>query len=79
MTKQDGGAVIRRRGTGSRSRSTPAATPSPAAEGRAIVSSTLPEIGLSARVYYTAGDKDEELLAITDSKVVVFGRGNSGD
>jgi hypothetical protein len=30
-------------------------------------------------VYYTAGDKDEQLLAITDSKVVVFGAGNSGD
>lgn len=48
-------------------------------EGRAIVSSTLPEIGLSARVYYTAGDDDLELLAITDSKVVVLGQGNSGD
>ncbi len=48
-------------------------------EGRAIVSSRLPEIGVSARVYYTAGENDEELLAITDSKVVVFDNGNLGD
>ena len=48
-------------------------------EGRAIVSSRLPEIGVSSRVYYTAGDEDLELLSITDSKVVVFGHGNSGD
>lgn len=48
-------------------------------EGRAIVSSTRPEIGVSARVYYTAGEEDERLLAITDSKVVVYGQGNSGD
>lgn len=48
-------------------------------EGRAIVSSRLPEIGVSSRVYYTAGDEDRELLSITDSKVVVFGLGNSGD
>jgi hypothetical protein len=48
-------------------------------EGRGIVSSRLPEIGVSARVYYTAGDKDEELLAITDSKVVRFGEANRGD
>jgi len=48
-------------------------------EGRAIVSSVLPEIGVSSRVYYTAGERDTELLAITDSKVVVMGRGNDGD
>jgi hypothetical protein len=48
-------------------------------EGRAIVSSLWPEIGVSARVYYTAGDRDETLHAITDSKVVVYGARNSGD
>ena len=48
-------------------------------EGRAIVSSRLAEIGVSSRVYYTSGDKDEQLLAITDSKVVMFGAGNNGD
>jgi hypothetical protein len=48
-------------------------------EGRAIVSSRLPEIGVSARLYYTSGERDEQLLAISDSKVVVFGQGNHGD
>jgi hypothetical protein len=48
-------------------------------EGRAIVSSRLPEIGVSSRVYYTADDRDLELLSITDSKVVGFGGGNAGD
>lgn len=48
-------------------------------EGRAIVSSRRAEIGVSARVYYTAGDGDEELNAITDSKVVRYGKGNHGD
>ena len=48
-------------------------------EGRAIVSSTFPQIGVSARVVYTRGDEDEELLAITDSKIVVYGKGNAGD
>ena len=48
-------------------------------EGRGIVSSRLPEIGVSARVYYTSGEKDEELLAISDSKVVLFGKENLGD
>ncbi|ODS22449.1 hypothetical protein AB835_14105 [Candidatus Endobugula sertula] len=48
-------------------------------EGRAIVSSERPEIGVSARVYYTEGDKDEQLLAITDSKVVNFNQANVGD
>ncbi len=48
-------------------------------EGRAIVSSMWPEIGVSSRVYYTSGERDEELLAITDSKIVTFGKGNMGD
>ncbi|HEV8559672.1 MAG TPA: hypothetical protein VGR06_25320 [Actinophytocola sp.] len=48
-------------------------------EGRAIVSSELPEIGVSARVYYTSGDRDEELLSITDSGVVVYTEANHGD
>jgi hypothetical protein len=48
-------------------------------EGRAIVSSMWPEIGVSARVYYTAGERDESLHAITDSKVVVYGGRNKGD
>lgn len=48
-------------------------------EGRAIVSSMFPEIGVSSRVYYTANERDTELLAITDSKIVVLGSGNSGD
>jgi hypothetical protein len=48
-------------------------------EGRAIVSSMWPEIGVSARVYYTAGERDETLHAITDSKVVVYGGRNKGD
>jgi hypothetical protein len=48
-------------------------------EGRAIVSSRRPEIAVSSRVYYTAGDRDAELLSITDAKVVRFGRGNRGD
>ncbi len=48
-------------------------------EGRAIVSSMYPEIGVSSRVIYTASSDDSELLAITDSKVVAFGKGNNGD
>jgi hypothetical protein len=48
-------------------------------EGRALVSSRYAEIGVSARVYYTTGDKDENLQAITDSKLVQFGQGNVGD
>ncbi len=48
-------------------------------EGRAVVSSMYPEIGVSARVYYTSGDGDERLQAITDSKVVLYGKQNLGD
>jgi len=48
-------------------------------EGRAIVSSMWPEIGVSSRVYYTAGDRDEDLLSITDSNIVVYGKYNQGD
>jgi hypothetical protein len=48
-------------------------------EGRAVVSSMWPEIAVSARVYYTAGEKDERLHAISDSKVVVDNAANSGD
>ena len=48
-------------------------------EGRAIVSSMWPEIGVSSRVYYTSGDKDDQILAITDSNIVVFGKSNHGD
>jgi hypothetical protein len=48
-------------------------------EGRAIVSSRLREIAVSARVVYTSGDRDGQLLSITDSKVVRFGQGNEGD
>ena len=59
------------------------ALPSPAEltfdEGRAVVSSELPEIGVSARVYYTSGERDEELLSITDSGVVVYTEPNHGD
>ena len=47
-------------------------------EGRAIVSSMWPEIGVSSRVCYTADD-DTQLLAFTDSKIVVFGEANKGD
>jgi hypothetical protein len=48
-------------------------------EGRAIVSSMYPEIGVSARVIYTAGERDEDLLSITDSNIVVYGQANHGD
>jgi hypothetical protein len=48
-------------------------------EGRAIVSSMWPEIGVSSRVYYTAGERDEELLSITDSNIVVYAKSNQGD
>ena len=48
-------------------------------EGRAIVGSRQREIAVSSRVYYTAGARDTELLAITDSKVVRFDQGNRGD
>jgi hypothetical protein len=48
-------------------------------EGRAIVSSVHPEIGVSARVIYTRGDNDLDLLSISDSNIVVFGKHNNGD
>ena len=48
-------------------------------EGRAVVSSMWPDIGVSARAYYTAGERDDRLHAITDCKVVVYGAHNSGD
>lgn len=48
-------------------------------EGRAVVSSMWPDIAVSARVYYTAGERDDQLHAITDSKVVVYGAANQGD
>lgn len=48
-------------------------------EGQAIVSSRPSEIGVSSRIYYTSGDRDEELLAITDSKIVRFAGANLGD
>ena len=48
-------------------------------EGRAVVSSMWPEIGVSSRVYYTGDDRDMELLSITDSKIVPMGHGNDGD
>ncbi|GAB2682690.1 hypothetical protein [Thalassiella azotivora] len=48
-------------------------------EGRAVVSSTRPQIGVSARVYYARGDDDLDLAAVTDSKVVRVGEGNAGD
>lgn len=48
-------------------------------EGRAVVSSMWPEIAVSSRVVYTKGDNDGELSAITDSKIVPYGKGNAGD
>lgn len=47
-------------------------------EGRAIVLSSRPKIGVSARVYYTGPD-DGSIHAVTDSKVVVYGEANVGD
>jgi hypothetical protein len=38
-----------------------------------------PEIGVGARVYYTRGDRDEQLPSITDSGNVRLGQGNKGD
>ena len=52
-------------------------------EGRAVVHSSTEKgcgrIGVSARVYYTTGDADDTLAAISDSKIVLFGKGNRGD
>ncbi|MEO1216654.1 MAG: hypothetical protein AAFY45_24235 [Bacteroidota bacterium] len=46
-------------------------------EGRVLVSSSYPQIAVSSRVIYTEGDKDSQMLAITDSKVVTYGKGNN--
>ena len=48
-------------------------------EGKAVVSADCRDIGVSARVYYTSGDTDDAVSAISDSKVVRFGQGNRGD
>jgi hypothetical protein len=48
-------------------------------EGKAVVNASCEDIGVSARVYYTRGDDDNELSAISDSKIVRFGEGNRGD
>jgi hypothetical protein len=52
-------------------------------EGQAVVHSSPEEgcerIGVSARVYYTTGDSDDTLAAISDSKIVLFSKGNRGD
>jgi hypothetical protein len=34
---------------------------------------------VNARLYYTSGENDEQLLVISDSNVVVFDQGNHGD
>ena len=52
-------------------------------EGRAVVSSSTDEgcerVAVSARVYYTNGGDGGDLAAISDSKLVLFGKGNRGD
>ena len=48
-------------------------------EGRAIISSLYPRLGVSSRVYYTSGAEDQDLLAITDSKIVDITQGNQGE
>lgn len=48
-------------------------------EGRAIVNARFPEIAVSARVVYTSGDKDDSLLAISDSNIVRIEQANIGD
>jgi hypothetical protein len=54
-----------------------------AIEGNAIVGSTnstaCSAIALEARTFYTTGSSDQTLNAISPSKVVRFGAGNSGD
>lgn len=44
-------------------------------EGRAVVSSMFPEIGVSRRIYYTSGDNDENLLSITIRKLSFLEKG----
>lgn len=52
-------------------------------EGKAVVRSSArhgcKDIGVSARVYYTRGSADDEVTAISDSKIVRFDEGNRGD
>jgi hypothetical protein len=48
-------------------------------EGKAVVSANCEQIGVSARVYYTRGSADDEVAAISDSKIVRFDEGNRGD
>ena len=52
-------------------------------EGKAVVSSSAEDecknIGVSARVYYTRGDADDEVTAVSDSKIVRVNQGNRGD
>ena len=52
-------------------------------EGKAVVSSSAEDgckdIGVSARVYYTQGSADDEVTAVSDSKIVRVNRGNLGD
>jgi hypothetical protein len=56
-------------------------------QGKAIVSSSAELedtiecslLGVEARVYYTTGENDTALSAISNSKVVFFGEGNLGD
>lgn len=47
-------------------------------EGKAYVTSACSQIGVSARVYYTQ-NRDTQVEAITDSKVVKASSGNNGD
>ncbi|MDW3646291.1 MAG: hypothetical protein R8P61_04435 [Bacteroidia bacterium] len=46
-------------------------------EGRVVVSSSYPQIAVSSRVIYTEGEKDSQMLSITDSKIVTYGKGNN--
>ena len=52
-------------------------------QGKAIVSSTegpdCSRIAIEARVYYTTGDHDTAISAISNSKVVFIDEGNLGD
>jgi hypothetical protein len=54
-------------------------------QGKAIVSSSdddefeCSRLGVEARVYYTTGERDEAISAISNSKIVFAGDGNIGD